>query len=195
MRVFELENNLGSDSCTLINRELANTSIFNHNIYNNFFTSDCKDDNKKMVEFMTDNPNLHYRDGYGFTNSCVIDNDSELRNNSKVTHDRSKIQLCSRWNLAVPDLGRGGLLPNTESKLKNAEDTSYMRNCDKVSEKYFNRNIPLIGCLAPTIQNPEHIIMPYTRGGDITRNYVFNNVCGGKKAPQAPGRGINTNVV
>ena len=184
MRVFELENRLGSDECAMKNRELVNDSIKNHSLYNMFFTSDCKYDKTCMNNFMTDNPNLHFRDGYGFASSCVVDSDSEMRNNSRITHDKTKIQLCSRWDQAAPDLGRGGLIPNVESRLKNAEDTSGIKICNKVSEKYFDRNIPLIGCMAPTIQNPHHIIMPHTRGGDITRNYIFSdnymNKCGFK---------------
>ena len=176
MRVYDLLSDLESDNCAKVNRELVNTSIYNHNLYNNFFTSDCQEStNQKMVEFMTDNPNLHYRDGYGVTSGCTVDEDSMLRNNSKLTHDKTRIQLCSRWDTAAPDLGKGGLIPNIESKLKNAEDTSFLRDCDKLSEKYFDRNIPLIGCLAPTIQDPSHIIMPFDRGGAITRNFIFND--------------------
>jgi hypothetical protein len=92
-----------------------------------------------------------------------------------MTNDRVKTQLCVRWNKAVPDLGKGGLIPNVDSALKNGEDTSALRSCDKVSEKEFDRFIPLPGCLRNTIQDPKHIIMPFTRGGDITRNYVFSN--------------------
>ena len=174
MRVYELENDLGSDKCSRINKDMVNKSIFDHTTYNNFFTADCKPDTSKMVDFMSDNPNLHYRDGYGIASSCTIDNDSSLRNNSHLTHDKTKIQLCTRWNVAVPDLGNAGLIPNVESKLKNAEDTSFIRSCDRIVEKNFDRNIPLVGCLAPSIQDPRHIIMLFTRGGDITRNFVFN---------------------
>ena len=175
MRVYELGNGLNTDKCATVNRELVNKSIFDHATYNNFFLSDCKCDNTKMVDFMTDNPNLHYRDGYGFTNGCVVDSDSAMRYESRITHDKTRIQLCTRWDQAVPDLGKGGLLPNIEDKLKNSEDTSFIRDCDKLSEKNFDRNIPLIGCLAPTIQDSSHIIMPFTRGGDITRNYIHEN--------------------
>jgi hypothetical protein len=175
MRVYELESDLGSDNCTMVNKEFVNKSINDYNLYNMFFTSDCTADNTKMNQFMYENPNLRFRDGYGYTNACVVDMDSALRNDSQITHDRTKIQLCARWNHAVPDLGKGGLIPNIESRLKNAEDTSVIRVCDRVAEKDFDRYTPLVGCVAPSIQNPNHIIMPFTRGGDITRNYIFSN--------------------
>jgi hypothetical protein len=175
MRVFELENNLGSDDCTMVNREFVNKSVNDYNLYNMFFTSDCKKDNLQMKQFMTDNPNLHYRDGYGYTNACVVDMDSELRNDSKITHDKTKIQLCSRWNTAVPNLGKGGLIPNIESRLKSQDDTSINKDCSKIAERNFDRFTPLIGCIGPTIQDPKHIIMDQIRGGDITRNYIFSN--------------------
>lgn len=175
MRVFELESKLHSDDCAIVNKELMNKSVNDYNLYNSFFTSDCKEDNSKMYNFAFDNPNLHFRDGYGYTNACVVDADSVMRNDSKLTHDKSKIQLCARWDQAVPDLGRGGLIPNLESRLKNGEDTSMIRACNKVTEKDFDRFTPLVGCVAPTIQNSSHIILPFTRGGDITRNYIYSD--------------------
>jgi hypothetical protein len=187
MRVFELGTDLGSDKCAMVNKEFVNRSINDYNLYNMYFTSDCTGDNSKMSQFVSDNPNLRYKDGFGFTNSCVVDMDSALRNDSRLTHDKTKIQLCTRWNKAVPDLGKGGLIPNIESRLKNSEDTSVIRVCDRVAEKDFDRYTPLVGCVAPTIQNPEHIILPFTRGGDITRNYIFSNnyleKCGFKLSP------------
>jgi hypothetical protein len=150
--------------------------------------SDCKEDNEKIIDFMSDNPNLHFRSPYGFTDSCVVDLDSEMRNSSRATHDRTKIQLCSRWHVAAPNLHKGGLVPNIESKLKNPEDTSVIKVCDRVTEKYFDRNIPLIGCQGSTIQNPDHIIMPITRGGEITRNYIFNDPNALKCGLRAPAR-------
>lgn len=175
MKYFELENRMGADQCNQVTKEFTNKSITDYNLYNMYFTSECKSDNEKMYEFMYSNPNLRFKDGYGYTNGCVVEADSALRNQAQMTNERVKNQLCVRWNKAVPDLGKGGLIPNVESVLKNSEDTSALRSCDKVSEKEFDRYIPLPGCLSNTIQNPKHIIMPFTRGGDITRNYVFSN--------------------
>jgi hypothetical protein len=128
-----------------------------------------------MSEFMTNNPNLHYRDGFGVASSCVVDADSEMRNNGKMTNDRERVQLCTRWYTAVPDLGKGGLIPNIESRLKYGADTSDIRSCDRVTEKDFNRFIPLPACMAQSIQNPDNIVQKGPRGGEFTRDYVRND--------------------
>ena len=176
MRPFTEENRLGQDDCALLTRSLVNQSISDYRFFNNFFTGSCEaDDKNKMAEFMTNNPNLHYRDGYGNASSCVIDADSELRNNGKITNDRERVQLCTRWYTAVPDLGRGGLVPNIESRLKYGADTSDIRSCDRVTEKDFNRFIPLPPCLAQSIQNPDNIVQKGPRGGEFTRDYVRND--------------------
>jgi hypothetical protein len=176
MRVFNLENSLNDDNCIQISKEFVNKSINDRNLYNNFFTSQCDQQiDSKMNEFVYDNPNLRFRDGYGYLNSCTVEMDSALRNDSRMTHDKTKSQLCSRWNQAVPSLNKGGLIPNIESRLRDSEDTSIIRDCDRISEKDFDRYTPLTGCIAPTIQDPNHIILPFVRGGSLTRNYIFSN--------------------
>lgn len=173
MRPFDEENRLSQDDCALLTRSLVNKSIASYSFFNNYFTANCdKDDNGKMNEFMVNNPNLRFKDGFGFTTPCVVDTDSELRNNAKMTNDRERVSLCTRWYTAVPALSKGGLIPNIESRLKYNGDTSDIRECDRVTEKNFNRFIPLPKCMAQNIQNPEHIVEKWTRGGEFTRDYV-----------------------
>lgn len=170
---FNEENQLSQDDCELLTKTLVNRSISDYRFFNNYFTGTCsEEDQEKMTEFMVNNPNLRFKDGFGVSTACVIDNDSEVRNNGKLTNDRERNSLCTRWYTAVPDLGRGGLIPNVESKLKYSEDTSDIKDCDRVTEKDFNRFIPLPSCMASTIQNPENIIPKWTRGGEFTRDYV-----------------------
>lgn len=174
MRPFDEENHMSQDDCALLTRTLVNKSISDYMLFNNFFR--CHENDKdKMEDFVVNNPNLRYKDGYGFAASCVVDNDSEMRNNAKLTNDRERVSLCTRWYTAVPDLGRGGLVPNVESRLKYNGDTSDIRDCDRVTEKDFNRFIPLPRCMADNVQNPEHIVENWTRGGEFTRDYVRSN--------------------
>lgn len=176
MKVFDGENHLSQDECELIARLNANKSISDYTFFNNYFTNECQEViDKKMSEFVHANVNLRYKDGVGNTPSCVIDVDSELRNKFIMTNYRDRSSLCTRWYTAVPNLGKGGLIPNIESRLKFNEDTSDIKDCDRVTEKNFDRFIPLPGCMADTIQNPEHIIEKWTRGGDFTRDYVRND--------------------
>lgn len=176
MRPFDEENHLSQDECAILTKALANKSIEDYTFFNNYATSDCKTkSNEEMLDFVLANPNLRFKDGYGVSTSCVIDNDSELRNNAKMTSNRERTPLCSRWYTAVPNLSRGSLIPNIESQLKYNGDTSDIRVCDKITEKDFNRFIPLPRCMAENVQNPENIIEKWTRGGDITRDFVRTN--------------------
>lgn len=171
MRQFINENRLTSDDCALLTKELQNRSINDYYLYNAFFTSKCED-NSKLLDFMIENPNLTFRDGYGITNACGVEVDSELRNASKLTNFREKEQLCTRWYQAVPNIGKGGLIPNIESRLKYAEDTSDIKDCDILAEKDFDRFLPMIKCLEKNVQNPDNIILPFERGGKFTRDFV-----------------------
>jgi hypothetical protein len=172
MRVFNYENRLTIDDCAVLQRDIQNQSMTDYQLYNSYYTNDCKC--KAMDEFLFEN-NMVIKDGYGFLNQCTVDADSDLRLNGVQTNEREKVQLCSRWHQGVPNLNKGGLIPNIDSRLKNADDTSDIRNCDRVTEHDFNRFIPLVGCLAPTIQNPKYIIEPWVRGGAQTRNEVRSN--------------------
>lgn len=171
MRLFDEENRLTTDKCAVLTKELQNRSVNDYYLYNMYPTSTCED-TSSMDDFVANNPNLRYKEGYGFLNSCTVDEDTKLRNNAQMTNFRGKEQLCTRWEQAAPDLGRGGLIPNVESRLKMSEDTSDIKICDILQEKDFNRFIPMVGCLQQSIQNPQHIIMPFDRGGAFTRDYV-----------------------
>jgi hypothetical protein len=172
MHEFDNFARLADDQCALIARELQNRSMGDYMLFNTYQTSICNKDKTKFEEFVANNPNLRYKDGAGFLNSCVVDSDSKLRNGTKLTHDKEKIQLTSRWHQAVPSFNKGGLIVNVDTRMKMAEDTTVIRECDKVTEKDFNRFIPLPPCLASSIQNPQHIIQPFVRGGEPTRQYV-----------------------
>jgi hypothetical protein len=172
MKKFDNFARLTDDDCALVTKELQNNSINDYLLYNTYVTSQCKQDRTTFDEFVANNPNLRFKDGSGFLNGCTVDNDSQLRNGAKITHDKEKIQLQTRWNQAVPSFNKGGLIVNVDTRLKSSEDTSVFRSCDKVVEKNFDRFIPLPQCLARSIQNPQHIIPTWTWGGDATRQYV-----------------------
>lgn len=175
MNLFNEENRLATDKCALLTKELQNRSVSDYYLYNMFPTSQCDEDQESMETFVAANPNLRYKDGYGYLNQCTVDNDSTLRNKAMLTNFREKEQLCTRWNQAVPDLGKGGLIPNVESRLKFSEDTYDIKRCDIVQEKMFDRFTPMINCLSSTVQNPNNLILPFERGGAFTRDYVRND--------------------
>ena len=173
-RYLNLENGLKDDVCTQKTKELENRSMINYDLYNYYYTHDCKCD--LFTDTILDN-NLVAKDGFGFTPGCTVDTDSELRNNSKMTHGKEKIQLCSRWAQGVPNINKGGLVPNLESRLLSPDDTSDIRDCNKLSEKSY---IPytfynMVPCLENNIQNPEHIIEKWIRGGSSTRQDMVSS--------------------
>lgn len=175
MREFDNSVRAHDDECFLVTRELQNRSVENYNLENFYLTSQCQTSKDTFYEYTAKNPNLRYKVGYGFTDGCVVDSDSTLRNGSSLTHDKGKHQLCTRWAQAVPSFNRGGLVANIDSRLKMAEDTSAIRDCQKTTEKDFNRFVPLNSCLAKNIQNPKHIVPTWRWGGESTRTYVMDN--------------------
>ena len=152
-RDFENFASLRDDECALIAREQQNRSMGDYMLYNTFITSQCTQDKKQFEEYMFQNPNLRYKDGFGFLNGCTVDVDSRLRNGAMTTIDKQRSQVCSM----VPSL--------TKAKCE----------CDVLTEKDFDRFIPLPSCLAANIQNPEHIIPKWVNGGASTRQYVMDN--------------------
>lgn len=180
-RFFE-QNRLTQDACALVTRDLVNKSVSDYRLFNMYTTATCDDD--ELIDYTMQHPNLRFKDGYGNVSGCTVDQDSDIRNNVRQTNMREKEQLCTRWNHAVPNIGKGGLIPNIESRLIFAEDTSDIKDCDIVAEKSFDRFTPMLGCLSGTIQNPENIILPFERGGKTTRDFVrdddYLKTCGFK---------------
>jgi hypothetical protein len=175
MRYTNLSNRLNDDKCTLNARELDNDSINTHELFNFYYNKDCS---CPVLDDIALENNFNVREGYGYTSGCTVDADSDLRINGSVrTHDRGRIQLCSRTYQGVPNLNKGGLIPNIDSRLKNADDTSDIRNIDKVSEKTFIplSFMPMIKCLDKNIQNPDNIIPQWQWGGATTRQDMVSN--------------------
>jgi hypothetical protein len=168
MRVFELENRLKSDDCAINSYNLQNRSIEDYRLFNMYPTSACDASTGQLTDFMAANPNLRFRDGFGNVNKCTVDADSKIRNDpTKLTNFREKTQLCTRWYQAVPDFGHAGLVPNVESALKLGEDTSYIKDCDRVMEKQFDVFIPFNTC---GLINPD-VVAPFEQGVS-TRDFV-----------------------
>lgn len=174
MRYTNLSNRLNDDVCALKNKTFVNDSVVDNRLYNFYFNNSCTCPSLDDVAIEN---NYTLREGYGFTSGCTVDTDSDLRLNSSVTHDRGRIQLCSRTYQGVPNLNKGGLVPNVESKLKNSDDTSDIRNVDKVMEKNFTQHsfTPMLPCLTDNIQNTEHIIPTWQWGGATTRQDMVSN--------------------
>lgn len=165
-RQYNKENRVNLDTCALTTKENQNISVSDYNLYNYYYTKDCKCE--AFNEHLFEN-NLVFKDGFGFSSGCKIDDDSVLRLGIDITDQRSRQSLCTtRQFHGGPNLNKGGLIPNIESILTNPQDTTYIKSCIKTSESKTDRFIPLIGCWKD-IQSSNNTVYPWTRGGHPTR--------------------------
>ncbi len=172
MRYTNLSSRLNDDTCALKNKSLVNDSIIDSQLYNFYYNKDCSC--SPVDDIALDN-NFTVREGYGYTSGCTVDMDSQLRL-KELTHGRERQQLCARTFVGVANINKGGIVPNVESQLINSDDTSDIRNLDKVMEKSFLpiSLMPMIPCLSKNVQNPDHIVLP-DWGGQDTRQQVTSN--------------------
>lgn len=147
----------------------------------------CQAPNMRSPDFQYDHPNLRARIGYGVAEGCVVDSYSALRNDPRqLTRDRCRIQLFERVFQGVPNLKPGVVNPDVEMPLVQGTSSTTLEGvqylCKKtIMEQPTYHPTPLLDCMKD-IQDPEHIVEPWVRGGDDTRSYVrrqeFMKACG-----------------
>jgi hypothetical protein len=165
MKYFENENRLGTDECALNSENEQNKRIEEYMMFNMYPGIECDGDVKKVHEFMTEN-HMTIRDGYGFTNSCRVDQDSEMRiDSNKINRDKN--QMFTRTFQAVPDLSRGDINVDNESRIQQGEITFDDFQCQGKPLDVFT---PMLPCLRENIQNPDHLVESWVRGGETTRD-------------------------
>lgn len=171
---FDTENRLANDKCWIEGQNKQSRLIQEYWLYNPYKTNtlECADSEAKLRHFMVENKK-HYREGYGVTNACNIDKDSEFRTSKRLTHGRGKTQLNTRIFQAVPDMSNGGFESLLESRLTQGIRTAEKKSCEKTKGKGFDTMTPMIPCLRKTVQNPDHIVpTQWIRGGEPTRDHV-----------------------
>lgn len=146
----------------------------------NFHSCECGAPEARSVAFSQPNINYQTGQGWGGENGCLINNDSILRYENKLTNMNTINQLFTRPYLTVPFMGRGVPHPNEETVLQPGEDTRVKRSCNTLAgvsiENYFT---PLVDNLRNNVQNPIHLIPEdnnesWVRGGLSTRAMVQN---------------------
>lgn len=121
MSTFQYQTRGSSDQCSLKGRNAVNESIFDYSMSS--FRSGAIHKDEKFTQFVLDNLNLRFTDGYG-VHSDLVQGDSDLRNRAELTHDRERQQMNTRTFLAVPNLSKGEPVPVLEHVLKSGELTS-----------------------------------------------------------------------
>lgn len=170
---------LGYDNCAMVS-DTKQSRGPGHYQLDNF--KDCNCEAPVTEKLAHKYPDVHYRDGYGWTshNGCNVDNDSNLRNSRNLTQLRCRRNLNTRPYLTVPYMGRGPGDTGTESFLRPGTATNYGRPCNTLGGVHTEQQfIPLVSCLQETIQNPIHIIpedsdRAWRRGGLPSRQMVRN---------------------
>jgi len=192
--VFLDSRRVCSDDCSKEARDNQNDNIFNYEMYQ-YLPVDCDNTHARFPEFSYDHINLTGRIGYGMAEGCVIDSDSQLRNDpSRLTRDKCRIQLFERIFQGVPNLRPGVGDPSTELDILSGSSSDELfgqAGCKReITEQQTYHPTPLLDCIKQ-VQDPKHIVEPFIRGGDNTRDYVrkqeFLEQCGMSsfKRPQA----------
>jgi hypothetical protein len=171
---FDNQHRLGNDQCWVDGQVKQSQQINDYYLFNPYKTNviDCDENESKLREFMVENKK-NYREGYGVTNACHVDNDSKMRSESKkLTHGKCKNQLSSRLFQAAPDLSHGGFESLLESRLTQGHSTGEKKSCEVTQGKGFDVMTPMLPCLKKQIQNVDHIVPTWVRGGEHTRDHI-----------------------
>lgn len=181
--MYNTNVNISSDSCWKNAKDLKNNEIEEYLLYNNNTAQD-KEPYGSLPQISYTDVNLRGRPGYGVADGYLIDVYSMLRNNPQsITKDRCHIQLIERNFQANPKLNgikgdinkeldflSGSDTRNTPLK-SNAEKINQQILCNKaLMEENMSHHIPLVDSMKD-IQDPEHIIPLWSRGGEDTRSY------------------------
>ena len=148
MKYFESMNSLNDDSCAMEARDRENQSMIDYNTFNFYNDGDCHQIDKKLLNLAIENPNLNFRNGYGSANPCAIEMETKLKYNADMmTHGPEKRQFRLRNFTAVPDIRRGSYAVGYDELLSPGQDTHVLRQCDRLTERDFNRFTPYIECM------------------------------------------------
>lgn len=149
-------------------------------ITKNFHSCTCNANEISNTAFSQ--PNIFFRDGYGWTSNegCNVDSDSLLRNGSLITNPGpNKRQLFTRPYLTAPFKGKGKGNSDKECKLIKGKITLNKDISEKISEKTLGNIMPLMKKIKKNIQNPSNIILEdkrkdWIRGGIPSRQIIKN---------------------
>ena len=173
--IFENKTRLNDDECDIESREHQNVDICQYRMFNIYQTNkdnekECKTNYDKIMDFSVNN-RMNIRDGMGFTNACRVDDDSQVRNEFEM-YDKGRQQLFSRVFQGGPNVNKGGLEPEIDSKVTQGLFTTRKETCEVLSEKSFERFEPMKECMLKNIQNPKNIVPTWVRGGEGTRDVL-----------------------
>lgn len=170
MKLFDKEHRVGSDSCATTAKLEQNKEIENYMLFNMYKTNtpqcETQDNKSKNLQEFATNNHMIIRDGFGVSTPCKVDEDSRVRQYN-ITNDKQKTQLFSRMFQAVPDLSKGDVNVEAESIIQQGEHQYNDFECLGQPLDVFT---PMLPCLQTSIQDTNHIIPKWVRGGESTRD-------------------------
>ena len=163
---FFLDSRLGLDDCSLAANEKQNESINEYYLFNSV-NEGCKD--KKFNNVAQCN-NMVVNNGFGFTDGCNVDIDSQLRNGGELTSKNivnTDFRKCANNDCDMD-------MKSIENNMRRGNDFG-LKRCDVISEvsTLDLQMYPLVPCLQRNIQNPDNIVFNPDKlvwGGAPTRD-------------------------
>ena len=143
----------------------------------------CECGLKEARSIQTYQPGIHLKGGVGWSgeNGCLIDTDSNLRQNTDILTNRRVInQLTTRLSSTTPNYSKGYYDVDTESIIRPGDFAGYQKPCVGTTEATFgNYFLPMIPKLKEEVQDNKHIIpedskQDWVRGGLPTRQMIRN---------------------
>lgn len=143
----------------------------------------CECGLKEARSIQTSQPGIHLKGGVGWSgeNGCLVDTDSNLRQNTEILTNRRVInQLTTRLSSTTPNYSKGYYDVDTESIIRPGDFASDQKPCIGTTEATFgNYFLPMIPKLKTEVQDHKHIIPEdskedWVRGGLPTRQMIRN---------------------
>lgn len=190
-QIYNADAQLNSDTCWMNAKDNNNNQVEKYALYYND-NSKVEKEYGSLPNMAYDHVNLNGRPGYGVSDDYLVDVYSSLRNNKEgMTRDRCPTQLTTRTFTGGPKLQGKARDIEKELDFLSGSDTRTMhgsfltafelgedkeaaqhQNCNKlIMETTTNKFMPMLDCIKD-IQDPNHIVPSWTRGGDDTRAYV-----------------------
>jgi hypothetical protein len=165
--LFGSENRLFDDGCFASDREAQSKGVSAYGLARLRPADDC---GTAVSELAACHPNLRFRNGYGNTSACAIDNDSASRYGSQYTNPKQRQCLPTRVFHGHAHFEKGVLLPDQESELIHSNPTRDPRPCGVLSGVTIDRFVPLVPCIRSVVQNADTAVPEWR--GENTRAFV-----------------------
>jgi hypothetical protein len=178
--IYNTDVSLNSDICWTNAKENFNNQIEKYTLYSNDQFKEVKSSGS-LPSVFAEHANLRGRTGFGLTDDYLVDVYSSLRNDEgMMTRDRCPIQLYTRTFKGGPRLrGQVGDI-NKELDVLSGSDTRMLPISSGLAVLCSNKTLmeattnklPPLQEHIKEVQNADHIVSAWTRGGEDTRSYL-----------------------